>query len=52
MNILLDIQQVLGKSPTKPDPDIYEHRYIHCDVLLLELEYQELWLQKLLLKII
>ena len=23
----------LGKSPTKPDPDIYEHKYIHCDIL-------------------
>ncbi len=25
----------LGKSPTKPDPDVYEHRYIHCDVLII-----------------
>ena len=25
----------LGKSPTEPDPDIYEHRYIHCDVLVV-----------------
>ena len=25
----------LGKSPTKPDPDIYEHEYIHCDVLIV-----------------
>ena len=25
----------LGKSPTEPDPDIYEHRYIHCDVLII-----------------
>ncbi len=25
----------LGKSPTVPDPDIYEHRYIHCDVLVI-----------------
>jgi sarcosine oxidase subunit alpha len=25
----------LGKSPKKPDPDIYEHRYIHCDVLII-----------------
>jgi sarcosine oxidase subunit alpha len=25
----------LGKSPTKPDPDIYDHRYIHCDVLVI-----------------
>ncbi len=25
----------LGKSPTKADPDIYEHEYIHCDVLIV-----------------
>ena len=25
----------LGKSPTAPDPDIYEHKYIHCDVLVI-----------------
>ena len=25
----------LGKSPTDPDPDIYEHKYIHCDVLVI-----------------
>jgi sarcosine oxidase, subunit alpha len=25
----------LGKSPTQPDPDIYEHKYIHCDVLVI-----------------
>ena len=25
----------LGKSPTKPDPDLYEHEYIHCDVLVV-----------------
>ena len=25
----------LGKSPTKADPDIYEHEYIHCDVLII-----------------
>ena len=25
----------LGKSPTKPDPDIYDHRYVHCDVLVI-----------------
>ena len=25
----------LGKSPTDSDPDIYEHRYIHCDVLVI-----------------
>ena len=25
----------LGKSPTKPDPDLYEHKYIHCDVLII-----------------
>ena len=25
----------LGKSPTKPDPDIYEHKFVHCDVLVI-----------------
>ena len=25
----------LGKSPTAPDPDIYDHKYIHCDVLII-----------------
>ncbi len=25
----------LGKSPTEADPDIYEHKYIHCDVLVI-----------------
>ena len=25
----------LGKSPTEPDPDIYEHKYVHCDVLVV-----------------
>ena len=25
----------LGKSPKKPDPDIYDHKYIHCDVLVI-----------------
>ena len=25
----------LGKSPTDKDPDIYDHRYIHCDVLVV-----------------
>ena len=25
----------LGKSPTKPDPDIYDHKYYHCDVLVV-----------------
>ena len=25
----------LGKSPTEPDPDIYEHKYLHCDVLII-----------------
>jgi len=25
----------LGKSPTEPDTDIYEHRYVHCDVLVV-----------------
>ena len=25
----------LGKSPTSSDPDIYDHRNIHCDVLVV-----------------
>jgi sarcosine oxidase, subunit alpha len=25
----------LGKSPTKPDLDKYDHRHIHCDVLVI-----------------
>ncbi|WP_440937083.1 sarcosine oxidase subunit alpha family protein [Candidatus Pelagibacter sp.] len=25
----------LGKSPTEADPDIYDHKYIHCDVLVI-----------------
>merc|ERR1711966_573986 len=25
----------LGKSPTKKDPDVYDHRYVHCDVLVV-----------------
>ena len=25
----------LGKSPTEADPDVYEHKYIHCDVLII-----------------
>ena len=25
----------LGNSPKKPDPDIYEHKYIRCDVLII-----------------
>ncbi len=25
----------LGKSPTKNDPDVYEHRHVHCDVLVI-----------------
>ncbi|MAJ66492.1 MAG: sarcosine oxidase subunit alpha [Candidatus Pelagibacter sp.] len=25
----------LGKSPVEPDPDVYEHRYIHCDVIVI-----------------
>ena len=25
----------LGKSPTKPDKDVYDHRYLHCDVLVV-----------------
>ncbi len=25
----------LGKSPTKPDRDLYDHQYVHCDVLVI-----------------
>ena len=25
----------LGKSPTKKDPDVYDHCYYHCDVLVV-----------------
>ena len=25
----------LGKSPTLPDPDMYDHKHIHCDVLVI-----------------
>jgi Uncharacterized NAD(FAD)-dependent dehydrogenases len=25
----------LGKSPTKSDPDIYDHKYYHCDILIV-----------------
>lgn len=25
----------LGKAPTKPDPDRYEERHLHCDVLVI-----------------
>ncbi len=25
----------LGKSPKEKDPDVYEHKYIHCDVLVI-----------------
>ena len=25
----------LGKSPKKPDPEIYDHKHVHCDVLVI-----------------
>ena len=25
----------LGKSPTKPDSELYDHKYMHCDVLVV-----------------
>ena len=25
----------MGKSPTQPDPEIYDHRHVHCDVLVI-----------------
>ena len=43
----------LGKSPTKSDPDIYDHKYIHCDVLVIGAGISGiLWQLKLLQKII
>ena len=32
---LIRMSAGLGKSPTKPDPDIYDHKYVHCDVLVI-----------------
>ena len=25
----------LGKSPTQPDPELYDHNHLHCDVLVV-----------------
>ena len=25
----------LGVSPTKRDPDLYDHKYYHCEVLII-----------------
>ena len=25
----------LGRSPTENDPDIYDHKYYHCDTLIV-----------------
>ena len=25
----------LGKSPSKPDKDLYDHKYLHCDVIVV-----------------
>ncbi|MCC0049404.1 MAG: sarcosine oxidase subunit alpha family protein [Rhodobiaceae bacterium] len=24
-----------GKAPTEPDPDVYDHKYVHCDVMVV-----------------
>ena len=32
---LIRLSAGLGKSPTHPDPDIYDHKYVHCDVLVI-----------------
>ncbi|MDC3145856.1 2Fe-2S iron-sulfur cluster-binding protein, partial [Candidatus Pelagibacter sp.] len=32
---LIRISAGLGKSPTEPDPDIYDHKYVHYDVLVI-----------------
>ncbi len=32
---LIRMSAGLGKSPTKPDPDIYDHKYVHYDVLVI-----------------
>ena len=32
---LIRLSAGLGKSPTEPDPDIYDHKYVHYDVLVI-----------------
>ncbi len=32
---LIRLSAGLGKSPTHPDPDIYDHKHVHCDVLVI-----------------
>ena len=32
---LIRMSAGLGKSPTEPDPDIYDHKYVHYDVLVI-----------------
>ena len=32
---LIRMSAGLGKSPTLPDPDIYDHKHEHCDVLVI-----------------
>ncbi len=32
---LIRMSAGLGKSPTKPDPELYNHKYVHCDVLII-----------------
>jgi NADPH-dependent 2,4-dienoyl-CoA reductase/sulfur reductase-like enzyme len=32
---LIRMSAGLGKSPTKPDPELYDHKHVHCDVLII-----------------
>jgi len=32
---LIRLSAGLGKSPTHPDPDIYDNKHVHCDVLVI-----------------
>ena len=32
---LIRLSAGLGKYPTHPDPDIYDHKHVHCDVLVI-----------------
>ena len=32
---LIRLSAGLGKSPSQPDPDIYDHKHEHCDVLVI-----------------
>ncbi len=32
---LIRMSAGLGKSPAKPDPDLYDHKHVHCNVLVI-----------------